>query len=87
MQVVSTIRLERTASVVPDGDATFREDFLQLAARIGLSREATTMLVEAYSGQAFGACKPADLVPILDDLLVLAQRTTRNDGPGQACGA
>jgi len=81
---MSTIRLSaRPASVAPDVGTTFREDFLQVVARIGLSPDETAQLVEASSGQPFAACAPADLLPILDDLLALAQRATRTV-PGPA---
>jgi len=81
---VSTIRLSaRPASVAPDVGTAFREDFLQVVARIGLSRDQATELVEASSGQPFAACVPTDLLPILDDLLALARRATRTV-PGPA---
>ena len=81
---MSTIRLSaRPASVAPDVGTTFREDFLQLVARIGLSPDEAAQLFESSSGQPFAACAPADLLPILDDLLALAQHTTRT-GPGPA---
>ena len=71
------------ALIAPDAGTAFREDFLQVVARIGLSPDAAVLLVEASSGQPFAACAPADLLPILDDLLALAQRATRT-GPGPA---
>ena len=81
---MSTIRLSaRPASVAPDVGTTFREDFLQLVARIGLSPDQAAQLFESSSGQPFAACAPADLLPILDDLLALAQRATRTV-PGPA---
>ena len=81
---MSTIRLStRPASVAPDVGTAFREDFLQVVARIGLSRDQATQLVEASSGQPFASCVQADLLPILEDLLALAQRTART-GPGPA---
>jgi len=84
---MSTIRLSaRPASAVPDAGTAFREDFLQVVASIGLSPDEAALLVEASSGHPFAACAPADLLPILDDLLALVQRTTRT-GPGPACGA
>jgi hypothetical protein len=84
---VSTIRLDaRRAPVVSDADTAFREDFLLLVARIGLSRDEAAMLVEASSGQPFDACRPPELLPILDVLLALAERTahTSSEPP---CGA
>src|SRR6266851_6354145 len=82
LKVVSTIRLSaRPTSVAPDAGTAFREDFLQVVARIGLNPDEAAQLVEASTGQPFAACAPADLLPILEDLLALAQRTTRT-GPG-----
>jgi len=84
---MSTIRLSaRPAEVAPDVGTACREDFLQVVASIGLRPDEAALLVEASSGHPFVACAPADLLPILDDLLALAQRTTRT-GPGSACGA
>ena len=81
---MSTIRLStRPALIAPDAGTAFREDFLQVVARIGLSPDEAAQLVEASSGQSFAACLPADLLPILDDLLALAHRTTET-GPGPA---
>ena len=83
---MSAIRLNARPATAPEAGTTFREDFLQVVARIGLSPDETAQLVEASSGQPFTACGPADLLPILDDLLALAQHTTRT-GPGPAGGA
>ena len=84
---MSTIRLSpRRASAVPDAGTALRDDYLQLAASIGLRPDDAALLVEASSGHPFAGCASADLLPILDDLLALVQRTTRT-GPGPACGA
>jgi len=83
---MSTIRLSaHPASVAPDVGTTFREDFLQLVARIGLSPDEAAQLFESSSGQPFAACAPADLLPILDDLLALAQGTTRTGSGPAGC--
>ena len=68
-----------------DADATFREDFLLVVSRVGLGRHQAAALVEASIGRPFGACGAGHLLPILDELLALAQRTTRVNG-GPACG-
>jgi len=82
--VVSRIRPSaHPALIAPDAGTAFREDFLQLVARIGLSPDEAAQLFESSSGQPFAACAPADLLPILDDLLALAQRATRTV-PGPA---
>ena len=80
---MSTIRLSARQASATEAGCAFREDFLQVVARIGLSPDEAAQLVEAASGQSFAACVPADLRPILDDLLALAQRTTRTC-PGPA---
>ena len=80
---MSAIRLNPRLAPAPEAGTTFREDFLQVVARIGLSPDEAAQLVEASSGQSFAVCTPADLLPILDDLLALAQHTTRT-GPGPA---
>ena len=79
--MVSRIRPSaRPALIAPDAGTAFREDFLQVVASIGLSPDEAALLVEVSSGDPFAACAPTDLLPILDDLLALAQRTTRT-GP------
>ena len=84
---MSTIRLSaRPASVAPDVGTTFREDFLQLVARIGLGPDVAARFVEASTGQTFAECAPADLLPILNNLVTLAHRTI-GTGPGPAGGA
>ncbi len=65
----------------PDADATFREDFLRAVSHLGIGRDQTVALVEASCGQAFAACGATDLLPVLGELLTLAQRTTVNRGP------
>jgi hypothetical protein len=83
---MSTIRLSaRPASVAPDVGTTFREDFLQLVARIGLGPDVAAQLVESSSGQPFAACAPADLLPVLNDLLTLAQGTTSTGSGPASC--
>jgi hypothetical protein len=69
--------------IAPDAGTAFREEFLQLVARIGLSPDEAAQLFESSSGQAFAVCAPADLLPVLNDLLALAQRTTVT-GPSSA---
>jgi len=83
MTMMSTIRLNARPASATEAGSAFREDFLQVVARIGLSPDEAAQLVEASSGQSFAACLPADLLPILDDLLALAHRTT-GTGPGPA---
>jgi len=80
---MSTIRLSARPASATEAGSAFREDFLQVVARVGLSPDEAAQLFESSSGQPFAACAPADLLPILDDLLALAQRATRTV-PGPA---
>ena len=57
-------------------EAALREDFLRLLARIGLGPDRARALVEAVSGQPFDACRPADLLRVLDELQAALQRAT-----------
>jgi hypothetical protein len=67
-----------------DGDVNFREDFLRAVSHVGLGRNQAVALVEASSGQPFAACRAAHLLPILGELLELAQRATHVTG-GHVC--
>jgi len=62
---------------ITDVDAQFREDFLRAVLHLRLGRDDADALVQACSGRPLGACGPAELLPILDDLLALAQRAAR----------
>ena len=86
--VASTLRPDRgpAATTIPDAHAAFRADFLKLIDRIGLAPDEGVMLVEASSGHPFETCTPAELVPLLSNLLALAQRTPPTTG-GLACDA
>jgi hypothetical protein len=57
-------------------EAAFREDFLQLVARVGLGPDRAAALVEASTGKPFDTCRPADLLAVLDELQAALQRTT-----------
>ena len=79
--VASSVRPdEGPAAVVLDATTAFRADVLELVGSIGLAPDQAVMLVEASSGHPFDACTPAELVPLLSDLLTLAQRTTGSAG-------
>ena len=75
-----TTRAKSPHSATPaiaDVDAQFREDFLRAVLHLRLGRDDAEALVQACSGRPFGVCGPAELLPILDDLLALAQRAAR----------
>ena len=74
------------AAIIPDAHTAFRADFLELISRIGLAPDEAVRLVETSSGHPFDTCTPVELVPLLSNLLALAQRTTRTTG-GLACEA
>jgi len=86
--VMSTLTPDRcpVAATIPDAHTAFRADFLELIGRIGVAPDEAVTLVEASSGHPFDTCTPVELVPLLSNLLALAQRTTRTTG-GLACGA
>jgi hypothetical protein len=67
-----------------DGDVNLREDYLRAVSHVGVGRNQAVALVEASSGQPFAACRAVHLLPILGELLELAQRTTHANG-GPAC--
>jgi len=86
--VTSTFRPDRrpAAAIIPDAHTAFRADFLELIGSIGLAPDEAVTLLEASSGHPFDTCTPVELVPLLSNLLALAQRTTRTTG-GLACDA
>ena len=85
--VASTLRPEAPpAELIRDAHRAFRAEVLELVGRIGLAPGEAVALVEASSGHPFDACTPAELVPLLSDLLTLAQHTTGSAG-GPACDA
>ena len=83
--VVSRVRPDGgPAAVPPNAHTAFRAEVLELIGSIGLAPDEAVTLVEASGGHPLEACTPAELVPLLRDLLTLAQRTTRSSG-GSAC--
>ena len=67
-----------------DADRAFRDDFLRLTTGLGLTRDAATQLVEIFCGRRYEACSPADLSPVLENLLVLGHQVA-GVGPGPSC--
>ena len=68
------------------GDADLVDDVLHLLGQIGLSRDEATTFVEMFTGHPRAACTPAELLPMLEDLLALTRRTA-GTGRRFACGA
>jgi hypothetical protein len=56
-----------------DATAAYREDFVQVVARVGVDSHQAARLVEAMSGQPFQTCTPEDLVLTLAHLGALAE--------------
>jgi hypothetical protein len=63
-----------------DADVNFRNDFLRAVSLVGLGRDQAVALVEASSGRPFAACGATHLLPVLGELLALAQRMTHVNG-------
>jgi hypothetical protein len=49
----------------------YRQDVLRLLSRLGLEPAQVIALLEADTGRPFEACSPAQLVPVLRELLDL----------------
>jgi hypothetical protein len=80
---VSTITVKLRAA--DEDDAAFREDFLRVASRIGISRDKASAFVQARSARPFSACRAADLVVVLDELLGFVRSATTHVNGGPAC--
>jgi hypothetical protein len=80
-----TLNLLAAEKVDPDGDATFRQDFLNVVSHIGLSRDQVVALVDASSGRPFAACGATDLLPVLGKLLALVQSVSTAGTARPAC--
>ncbi len=60
-----------------DAEAAYRKDVLRLLSRLGLEPAQAIALLEADTGRPFEACSPAQLVPVLQELLELLRRYPR----------
>jgi hypothetical protein len=70
-----------------DPDAAYREDFVRLLARLGLQPDLAIALVEAGTGHPFATCSPAQLVPLLEELLELLRAHRSPMDARQPCRA
>jgi hypothetical protein len=68
-----------------DGDASFREDYLQVMMHFGLTKTEAATLVETCARHAFSTCGRTGFVPVLDELLAVASLTT-GSRPERVCG-
>jgi hypothetical protein len=69
----------RDAQTVPpsDREATYREEFLKLLARLDMQPAEAIALVEAATGRLFQTCSPTQLVPVLQELLEVVRSYLR----------
>jgi hypothetical protein len=85
-----TSRMKHSCSArdrTPDPEAAYREDLLRLLARLGLDAVEAVALVEANTGRPFETCSPADLLPLLQELLALVHSRTTPLNAMLACCA
>ena len=68
----SDTRIDKT-----DAGVAYRQDVLRLLSRLGLEPAQAIALLEADTGRPFEACSPAQLVPVLQELLDLLRRYAR----------
>ena len=80
-----TLKVEANEEIDSDADTTFRKDFLNTVSRIGVGQDQVVALVEASSGRPFAACTATDLLPVLSELLALAQYVHTADDARPAC--
>ena len=62
----SDTRIDKT-----DAGVAYRQDVLRLLARLGLEPTEAVALLEANTGRRFETCSPAQLVPLLQELMEL----------------
>jgi hypothetical protein len=74
----------RASRLTRAAEAMFRQDFVRILAQVGLGPDEAAALVEASRGRPFDTCRPADLLPVIDELLAAVQRATHADG-GSTC--
>ena len=70
-----------------DADATFREDFLQVVASIGLDPDEALRWSRPPAAGRSTPARQRELLPVLGELLALAQRARTRVDTGSACGA
>ena len=71
----------------PDPDARYREDFLRVLVLVGIDAPEAAALVEAVIGRDLQTCCAAELVPVLEQLLVLVQLRSKQSHASQTCRA
>ncbi len=66
-----------TRTDTTDAGVAYRQDVLRLLSRLGLEPTEAVALLEANTGRRFETCSPAQLVPLLQELLELLRRYPR----------
>ncbi len=69
--IAATPSTSETLTDGTDAEAAYRQDVLRLLARLGLEPTEAVALLEANTGRRFETCSPAQLVPLLQELLEL----------------
>jgi hypothetical protein len=85
--VATLISVQNSRVAAPDPDALYREDFLRVLVLIGIDAPEAAALVEAVIGRDFQTCSAAELVPVLEQLLVLVQLRSKHSHASQTCHA
>lgn len=60
--------------IAVDAGAEYRAGFLRAVAHLGLSASDGTRLAERLTGRSFASCGPAELQPVIEQLLALVHR-------------
>jgi hypothetical protein len=71
----------------PDPEGVYREDFLRALVPVGIDAREAAALGEAVIGREFPTCSAAELVPVLEQLLVLVQLRSKQPHARQTCRA
>jgi len=85
--VATLISVQNLPIATPDPDALYREDFLRVLVPVGIDAPEAAALVEAVTGRDFQTCSAAELVPVLEQLLVLVQLRSKQPHGRQTCRA
>ncbi len=85
--MATLVSVQNSRIATPDPDALYREDFLRALVPVGLDAPEAAALVEAVTGREFPTCSAVELVPVLEQLLVLVQLRSKQPHARQTCHA
>jgi hypothetical protein len=85
--VATLVSVQNSRIATPDPDALYREDFLRALVPVGIDAPEAAALVEAVIGREFPTCRAAELVPVLEQLLLLVQVRSKQPQARQTCRA